>query len=255
MRLADAVVLIAGSSGGIGSACASAISRRGARVIVHGRPSDRLETVAAEAGAKWLTADLSRPGAAQELAEMAREIHGRVDAVVHCAGVGWLGEVQSMPAERIDELVAVNLTAPMQLTRAVLGDMQARGTGHLCYLASIAGWVGVAHEAVYSAAKAGVITFADSLRAELAGSGVGVSVVSPAAVRTPFFDRRGAAYDRRFPRVVEPARVADAVVRAIERDVAHQMIPRWLAVAPAMRTAAPGAFRALNQRFGQAPSR
>lgn len=256
MRLRDTVVLVVGASGGIGSAVAAAANARGAQVIVHGhRPSDRLERVASEAGAKWVAADLARPGGAQQLAQAAREVRGRIDVVIHCAGVGHLGTLDAMPPDAIDQLVAVNLTSAMQLSRAVVGDMQRRRSGQLVFVASIAGWVGVAQEAVYSATKAGVITFADSLRSELVGSGVGVSVVSPAAVRTPFFERRGAAYDRRFPRELPPERVAQAVIHAVEHDVPHRMIPRWLAVAPAVRTALPGPFRALNQRFGQAPTR
>lgn len=251
MRLADAVVLVVGSTGGIGSACAQAASRRGARVIVHGRDSDRLDAAAAGADAKSLCADLTEPGAPEALAEAAREIHGRVDSIIHCAGTGWRGRTDSMSPDEVDGLIAVNLAAPLRITRALLGDMHARGFGHIAFLASIAGWVGVNQESVYAAAKAGVIIYAESLRIELAGSGIGVSVVSPAAVQTPFFDRRGVPYDRRVPRLLDPDRVAEAVVRSIERDVAHRMIPRWLAVAPAVRTAAPGAFRALNTRFGQ----
>lgn len=251
MRLADAVVLVVGATGGIGLACAQTVSRRGARVIVHGRDTERLDTAAADLGAKSLAGDMMAPGAPEALAEAAREVHGRVDAIIHCAGVGWRGRTDSMSPDEVDELIAVNLAAPLRITRALLGGMQARGSGHVVFLASIAGWVGVNQEAVYAAAKAGVIIYAESLRLELAESGIGVSVVSPAAVRTGFFERRGTPYDRRVPRPLDPHRVAEAVVRSIELDIAHQMIPRWLALAPAVRTTAPGAFRALNTRFGQ----
>jgi short-subunit dehydrogenase len=251
VRLSETVVLLTGSSGGIGAACAAALSARGAQVVIHGRDRDRLEAVAADLGAKALNADLRDPGGVAQLAHDAREIYGRVDGIVHCAGVGWYGPAAAMPPASIDELIAVNVTAPAQLTRLLLPEMIERGRGHVAFLASIAGWTGVTHEAVYAATKAAIITYADSLRMEIADSGIGVSVVSPAAVHTEFFERRGTPYGRRVPRLVTPQRVAAAVATAIERDRAQQMIPRWLAVAPAVRTALPGPFRRLNRRFGQ----
>ncbi|MBN9621023.1 MAG: SDR family NAD(P)-dependent oxidoreductase, partial [Actinobacteria bacterium] len=97
MRFTEAVVLITGSSGGIGAACAAAFSERGARVIVHGRDTDRLDAVAAGLGAKAIRADLTDPGGPEALAAAATEVYGQVDAVLHCAGVGWFGDAVTMP--------------------------------------------------------------------------------------------------------------------------------------------------------------
>jgi short-subunit dehydrogenase len=250
MDLRDAVVLVTGASGDIGSACAAELGRRGARVIVSGRDSDRLNALAADLGAKALVSDLLCPGAVEQLATAAMEIYGQVDGVVHCAGVGWRGPTATMSTQRLNELVEVNVRAPLELTGALLPGMLARSRGHVCFLASIAGWTGVRDEAVYASTKAAVLTYAESLRAELIGSGVGVSVVSPGAVRTAFFSNRGVPYDRRFPRPITTARVASAVVAGIENERAHQMLPRWLAAAPLVRTSAPGLFRALQRRLG-----
>lgn len=250
MRLADAVVLVTGSSHGIGAACARALDAHGARVIVHGRDPNRLDGAAADIGAKGVAVDLSRPAGVEKLAAAARDVYGRIDAVVHCAGVGWYGDTVTMTQCQLDELVNVDLRAPLLLSCAVLPDMVNRGEGHLAFVASIAGLSGVPGESVYSAAKSGLITFADSLRLELEGTGVGVSVVSPAAVRTEFFERRGTPYARRFPRMVGPERIAKAVVSAVERDRAAQTVPHWLAIAPAVRFAAPSLYRALLRRLG-----
>jgi short-subunit dehydrogenase len=248
--LDDAVVLVTGASGGIGAACAAAAAQRGGSVIVSGRDPDRLNAVAAEVGAKALAADLTVAGSADELAQAAEDVFGRVDVVVHCAGVGWRGPTATMPRSLVVELVAVNVRAPIELTNALLPGMLRRRRGHVAFLGSIAGWTGVREEAVYSATKAALIVFAESLRTEHTRSGVGVSVVSPGAVRTEFFATRGEPYDRRFPRQLGVQQVADAVVRGIEDDRAHQMLPRWLAVAPAVRTAWPAVFRRLQRRFG-----
>lgn len=251
MIVADAVVLVTGSSAGIGRACAAALAARDARVILHGRDADRLDAVAADLGAKAVRADLTLPGAPESVAAAALEVFGRVDAVVHCAGIGWYGPVADMPAGTVEELLAVNVGAPVRITQALLPGMLERGSGHVTFLASIAGWTGVANEAVYAGAKAALITFADSLRMEAAGRGIGVSVVSPAAVRTEFFTHRGTPYSRAFPRPIAAERVAAEVVRGIETGRPHRMLPRWLAIAPVVRTTLPGPFRALNQRFGR----
>jgi short-subunit dehydrogenase len=250
MELTDAVVLLTGSSHGIGEACAAELAARGAHVVLHGRSADVLGSVAAELGAKVLAADLQDEQAPRELACAAREVYGRVDAVVHCAGIGWYGQTAAMPAAKLDELLQVNLRAPLQLTRALLPDMIARSRGHLAFVASIAGLTGVACEAVYAASKAGLITFADSLRLELHGTGVGVSVVSPGAVRTRFFERRGTPYGRRIPRPMPAARIATAIVRGLERGSGDVVLPHWLALAPATRAVAPRVFQALNRQMG-----
>jgi short-subunit dehydrogenase len=250
MELRGAVALVTGASGGIGAACASRLSRLGAEVVVSGRDLLRLAELSDTIEASAIAADLAVPGAAQRLADDAREVAGRVDVVVHCAGLGWYGSFNEMPEESVAALLAVNIQAPVTLTRALLPDMLTRGQGHIAFVASIAGWTGVAQEALYAGTKAAVITFAESLRTELSGTGVGVSVVSPGAVATDFFARRGEPYERRVPRPVSTARIADAVVKGIVRERASQIVPRWLGVAPAVRAVAPGAYRALTRRFG-----
>lgn len=249
MNVREAVVLVTGASGEIGAACAAALNARGARLILTARDSG-IGDLAADLSAKAFVSDLSAPGAAEQLAADALEVYGTIDVVLHCAGIGWYGATPAMDVRRADELLDVNLRAPIQLNRILLPGMLERGRGHLAFVASISGWTPVVDEAVYSATKAGLIAYAESLRAELLGSGVGVSVVSPAAVRTEFWVNRGAPYERRYPRLVPAVRVARAIVRGIEQERAHQMVPRWLAVAPAIRASAPAAYRAMQRRFG-----
>ena len=143
------------------------------------------------------------------------------------------------------------MTAGIELTHALLPGMLTRGCGSVCFVGSVAGRTGVAGEAVYAAAKAGVDVFAESLRAELAGSGLHVGVVVPAVVRTGFFDIRGRPLDRRRPRPLAPDTVAAAVVRTIVDEKAEVWAPSWLRVAPAVRAVAPGAYRHLALRFGE----
>jgi short-subunit dehydrogenase len=236
MRLDDSRVLITGASSGIGAATADAMADANARLVLAGRDRARLDAVAAGTGGRVVTADLVTGTAA-----LAAEA-GPVDVLVAGAGVGWAGPVTAMAERTIDDLMAVNLLAPVRLTRLLLPGMIERGRGHIVFVSSIAGVVGVPGEAVYSATKAGLVAFAEALRAE---SHIGVSVVFPGVVDTPFFERRGTPYARRRPVPIPAARVARAIVQAIERERAEVYVPGWLELPARLRGAAPGVFRRL----------
>jgi short-subunit dehydrogenase len=237
--------LVTGGSSGIGAAIAESLAAAGCSVIILGRDRTRLDALAHRLGARALVADLST---AEGLSRAAGAAAG-VDLLVLSAGRGWAGDLAAMAAPDIDELVSVNLTAPLHLTRAALPGMRERGRGHLVFVSSIAA-VGVGGEAVYAATKAGLRTFAASVRHEVAGEGIGVTTLLPGAVRTPFFDHRGSAYDRRIPRPLAPATVATALLRAVERGQPEVFAPRWLTVAARVQGAVPELFHRLAGRFG-----
>ncbi|HEU5267402.1 MAG TPA: SDR family NAD(P)-dependent oxidoreductase [Jatrophihabitans sp.] len=245
MRLSGALVLVTGASGGIGAAVVHSLARVGARPLLSGRNARRLERLAAELDAEWVVADLADADGPRALAEAA----GPIDALINCAGVGSLCRLAMEPAAGIECIVRTNLTAPILLTRELLPGMLARGRGHLAFVGSIAGLTGVPREVTYSAAKAGLLTFADALRLELHGTGISVSTLSPGAVDTPFWTHRGAPYDRSVPRLMSAESVADILVRDIQRARARRVTPGWLAVAPAVRAAAPRTYERLAGRF------
>jgi short-subunit dehydrogenase len=254
MRLEGSIALVTGASSGIGRALSPLLAARGASLALAGRDAAALAEIAERTGGQPLTADLASPGGAERLAGLVLERFGRVDLLVNNAGAGWAGDLVAMPLATADRLVALNLVAPVRLTRLLLPGMLERGSGHLVYVTSIAGATGVAREAVYAATKAGLATFADSVREEVAGSGVTVSVVVPGVVDTPFFDRRGSAYDRSWPAPIRPERVARALLRAISSDRAEVFAPAWARVPARLKGAAPGVYRRLALRFGQARS-
>jgi short-subunit dehydrogenase len=251
MKLDGAVTLITGASAGIGHVVARKFAAEGARVLVHGRDHDRTDEVAQEVGGTALYADLALPEDRQRLALEAQEAFGRVDVLVNNAGFGWSGPFTEMSIPKIQQLIEVDLLAAIELTHALLPGMLDRGQGHVCFVTSIAGRSGVAGEAVYSATKAGLDTFAESLRAETARSGVDISVVIPGVVDTGFFETRGRPYERTRPKPIPPDAVADAVVRAVTRGRAEEWTPRYLRIAPIVRVLAPGAYRRLVIRFGE----
>jgi hypothetical protein len=237
--------LVTGGSSGIGAAIAEGLTAAGCGVLVLGRDRTRLDALARRTGARALVADLSTAEGLAQAAGAAKE----VDLLVNSAGRGWAGDLVAMAQPDIDALITLNLTVPVSLTRAALPGMRERGRGHLVFVSSIAA-VGVGGEAVYAATKAGLRTFAASVRHEVAGEGIGVTTLLPGAVRTPFFDHRGLAYHRRFPRPLAPATVATALLRAVEQGDPEVFTPGWLTVAARVQGAVPELFHRLVHRFG-----
>ncbi|MFR9801392.1 SDR family NAD(P)-dependent oxidoreductase [Pseudonocardia sp. RS010] len=245
MRVADRVALVTGASSGIGAALAERLAADGARLVVTGRDAERLHQVAERTGAKAVVADLVADGASG-VGTLLDALPARPALVVHCAGAGAAGPLAELAPARADELIDLNLRAPIQLTRALLPDLQAE-RGHLVFVASIAA-LGVAGEAVYSATKAGLRGFADAVRIE--APEIGVTTVLPGAVDTPYFGRRGREYDRRFPRPIRADRVAEEIARGIRRDAVEVVTPRWLALGARVHGAAPALFARASRRFG-----
>jgi short-subunit dehydrogenase len=250
MQLTDAVVLVTGASAGIGRVAAARFAAKGAQVLVHGRDPERTNKVAGEVGGRALVADLALPADRQRLVAEALDAFGHVDVLVNNAGFGYYGPVSTMAVDAIRRLIEVDLLAAVELTRLLLPGMVEQKRGAICFVTSIAGRTGVAGEAVYSATKAGLDAFAESLRGETVGSGINISVVVPGVVDTGFFETRGAPYTRTRPRPIPADTVADAVIRAVEHDRAEVWAPQWLRIAPTVRALAPGAFRRLAIRFG-----
>lgn len=242
--------LVTGASSGIGRETALRLARAGASVIALGRDEAAVRAVAEKTSGSYVTADLSISEEVDAAAAQALSVAGRVDVLVNNAGEGWAGVFTSMDLDVADRLVRTNLMAPIRLTRALLPGMLERGRGHVVNVASIAGHVGVREEAVYAATKAGLIAFSESLRQELAGTAVGVSVVSPGVVSTSFFDRRGRPYQRRRPRPISAERVADAILRAIRTGKPQIFVPGWMAFPAWVRGAWPWAYRKSADRLG-----
>jgi NAD(P)-dependent dehydrogenase (short-subunit alcohol dehydrogenase family) len=252
MRLPGTVALVTGGSSGIGAATARALAAAGARPLIAGRDPARLAAVARETGGLALAADLAAAGGPAELAGAALQAAGPggIDLLVNNAGIGWAGPIEQMTGQQAAGLIAVDLAAPVELTRLLVPGMIARGRGHIVFVTSIAGATGVRGEAVYSAVKAGLGCFAESLAYELADRGVRVSVIVPGVIDTPFFERRGRPYGRRRPAPLPSQKVANALVSAIERNQYMVFVPRWLGLPAWLHGAAPGVFRRLAGRFG-----
>lgn len=246
--LPGAHAVVTGGSSGIGLATARALAAAGARVDVVGRSVERLQAVVAGTGGQALPTDLAAPGDRARLAERLRA--QPPDVLVHSAGIGLVEDAADTVSDRVGALFETNVHAPIELTAAVLPGMLARGSGHLVFVGSIAGSLGVAHESSYGASKAALMTYAAGLAAEVRSGGVRVTVVVPGVVDTAFFERRGAAYDRRFPRPVRAELVAARLVAAVRADRELVVVPRWLRVPMVVQALAPGTYTRLASRWG-----
>ncbi|MFJ8051918.1 SDR family NAD(P)-dependent oxidoreductase [Streptomyces luteogriseus] len=249
-RLDRRVALVTGASSGIGAATARRFAMDGWQLLLNGRDRHRLEQTASGTSAVVLPADLAAPGGPRLLAQSALHTTGRIDVLVAGAGMGWTGPFAVMPHTDIDRVLTLDLNATLHLVREVLPTMIAAGRGRVVLLGAVAGCVGLREEAVYSAAKAGLAAFAEALRQELRGTGVGVTFVVPGAVDTAFHARRGRPYDGTRPGLLSPGCVAGAIWDAVRQNRDEAYVPTWLTVPGRVRGLAPGLYRRLLNRFG-----
>lgn len=233
MELRGAHALVTGGSRGIGPRIARALLTRGAAVTISARTRGDLELVAHRLHSDRVAAviaDVTNPGDRRRLVHEAEVALGPVDVLVNNAGIEHVTPFAEQDGPTITRIVATNLEAPIQLARLVLPGMLERGRGHVVNLSSIAGKAAVPYNAAYAATKHGLNGFTYSLRSELRGTGVGVSAVLPGYVEEVGLFSRWV--DTRIPRVMgartTAGKVAAAVVRAIERDLAEVLVSGFL---------------------------
>jgi 3-oxoacyl-[acyl-carrier protein] reductase len=183
------VALVTGGTRGIGRAIARGLAEDGFAVALTGRDAARVEAAAAElAGAGrtalGLAAELGRTEDLQRIVAATQERFGRIDLLVNNAGITRDGLLIRMKDSDWDEVLAVNLRAAFQLTRAVARIMAKQRAGRIVNITSAAGAMGTAGQANYSAAKAGLIGLTKSTARELAHWGILVNAVAPGLIET-----------------------------------------------------------------------
>jgi short-subunit dehydrogenase len=212
MQLTGATVLLTGATGGLGRAIAEALAGRGASLILSARKAEALASELPGSGHITIPADLAEPGAATKLALDA----GEFDVLVANAGLRGAGALTDYSHEDIGRAIRVNLEAPIDMARAVMEGMAARGSGQMVFIASLAGKAASPRSSLYNATKFGLRGFALGLRADMAPAGVGVSIVSPGFVRDAGMFADSGSKPPPGMGTTTPARVGEAVVRAIE---------------------------------------
>ena len=186
--LAGRLAVVTGASRGIGAEIARVLARDGATVlgVDVAQAASELVTLAAELGGDHLVLDVTRSDAPQRLAHHVSTAHGGADVVVHNAGITRDRRLANMTAERWDSVLAVNLTAPVRLTRTLLDRGAINPDGRIVGVASVAGIAGNLGQTNYATSKAGMIGMVEALAPELGelGSGITANAVAPGFIET-----------------------------------------------------------------------
>jgi NAD(P)-dependent dehydrogenase (short-subunit alcohol dehydrogenase family) len=225
--LAGKVIIVTGAASGIGRACAHELSAAGSRVVLVDVNAEGLEAVRAElpGGTDALALALS-VRSETDMARMAEETlarHGRIDALVACAGILRRGQtlktVGDTPLDEWEAIIDINLTGTFLSNRAVLPAMMAQKEGDIINLSSTSGRQGRPFDGPYSASKFGIIGLSESLAEEVSRHGIRVQTILPDAVETPLWNQNGPAALKP-PQAIPAARVAELVryMLALPRD-------------------------------------
>lgn len=253
MRIAGAVALVTGASSGIGAALCRELVAAGASVALVARPSDRLDALATslpEEHAASFGCDVRDPAAVAATVAAARARFGPIDLLVNNAGIGRYRSFLETDPEETAAILDTNLHGALHCLRAVLPEMLDQRRGWIVNVASIAARIGSRNHAIYCASKFALAGVSESLAYELEGTGVGITLVNPGVIDTPFFDHGSFA---EFPaharaRAIPAMRVATAIIRAVEREAHEITVPRSYALGTMLKTVAPGFFRRLMRR-------
>lgn len=228
--------ILTGASGGLGSFIAPALARAGMNLSLVAFPGAGLGGVRSAVEKEGVRAialelDLRDAGQRQQVVSATLGEFGGIDVLVNNAGVETSAAYHELSEADIRNILAVNLEAPMMLTRAVLPEMLRQGRGHIVNMSSLAGKFGPGFQEAYNVSKAGVTAFTYSLRGTYRGTGVSASVVCPGFVEAGIYARIKTSIGRPAPGllgagVCSPERVARAVVRVIRRDWPEVFVSR-----------------------------
>lgn len=240
MKAGEARVLLTGAGGGIGQAAATLLVKSGASVMLVGRSPARLaaqaRTLVRDCGAprrqlEWYAADLGRVASIAGIAEVAAGWGSNV--VVHGAGVPGFGRLESFSTADMQQVLELNLLAPILLTQAMLAHLRSLRAAQVICIGSVLGALGLPGFSVYGASKFGLRGFAQALRRELGDSRVRVQYLGPRSTRTPFNSAEVESYNRATGTAMDaPEVAAKALLKLIESGAPERFLgfPEKLAV-------------------------
>ena len=228
--LTGKTALVTGASGGIGGAIAKALHGQGATVVLSGTRQDALDAVKAELGARAFTviSNLSDAASVEALPKAAEDAAGAgLDILVNNAGITRDNLFMRMKDEEWEQVLAVNLTAPFRLSRAVLRGMMKKRWGRIIQITSIVGATGNPGQGNYAAAKAGLVGMTKSLADEVASRNITVNAVAPGFIQTAMTDaltdQQKEMIGQKIPagRMGNPSEIAAAVAYLASEEAAY----------------------------------
>jgi len=210
---------LVGASEGLGAALAHQLARAGVEVIVSARSQDKLDALVAElpGNASAQVVDVSDRASV----EAAASAVGDVDGVVFLAGVYWPMKSQEWDAEKAEAMVDINFTGAVRVMGAVMPMMQARGTGHLVITGSLSGFRGLPGAIGYAASKAGTMSLAESMYADLRNTGINVQLANPGFIKTRLTEKN----DFKMPFIMEPDDAAREMFELMNTDRFKKSFP------------------------------
>ncbi|MEI8255697.1 MAG: SDR family NAD(P)-dependent oxidoreductase [Deltaproteobacteria bacterium] len=218
-RLRAKCWIVTGGASGIGLATARLMASRGARVLLWDIDAAGLEAAGRELSAPTAVVDVTDASAVREaMASAVKALGGRLDGVLHAAGILHTGVFEAMSDERLRKLVDVNLCGSLYVAQAAIAPLRAT-RGSLVFMASASGFAGPPEFAAYAASKAAVISLAETLRVELGRDGIHVAAVCPLFVDTPMLSPESGNRSAKLFRSVGMVHTAEAVAQSIVRAV------------------------------------
>ena len=246
MKVQGSRVLVTGASSGIGAALARQLASRGATVGLVARREDRLAEVLADCRkdspeSRLWVADLADTELAEHVALEAWDAFGRLDCLVNNAGVPMRRHTTRLDHPTLEWVMRVNFFAPARMTMALLPKMLARGEGMVVNVSSVAGRLGNANEAAYSASKFALCGWSEAIAVDLWDSGIKIRLVNPGPIDTEIWDLP----DNDDPLYSGPKlsadKMASGIVEAIEGDSFEHYIPDMRGIIES-KTANPDTF-------------
>ncbi|MBD3665780.1 SDR family NAD(P)-dependent oxidoreductase [Sulfitobacter aestuariivivens] len=212
---------LVGASDGLGAALAHKLSAAGAEVIVSARSEDKLAALVEElpGTARFVTVDVSDN---ESVVAAAKEV-GDVDGVVYLAGVYWPFSAREWDADQANAMADINFTGLMRVMGQVVPPMVARDKGHIVITSSLSGFRGLPGSIGYTASKAGTMSLAECMHADLRKTGVAVQVANPGYIKTQLTDKN----DFNMPFIMTPEEAAAHMFDHMNTDHFKANFP-WL---------------------------
>ena len=222
MRLSGKVAIITGGGSGIGKAIATAFVREGAKVVIAGRDSKKLELAAVEIGGECLavSGDVSSAASVEKLVAATLDRFGKINILVNNAAVLLPGTAESLSEEDFDQTFNINVRGLWMMSRAVLPHMRAVGGGSIVNIASVLSMVGARNRVAYSASKGAVMAMTKAMALDHAAENIRVNCIAPGIVETEMVARFSTDENARKQRIAmhpmgrfgQPAEVASTAV-------------------------------------------
>ena len=264
--LAGAVAVVTGAASGIGAALSEALAARGCHLALVDRDGVGLAATAARCGSVTVSThvlDIADRDAIAALPEAVLAVHGRVSLLVNNAGVALGGQFSQLSLDDFAWLIDINLWGVVRMTHAFLPLLSAQKMAQIVNLSSIFGIVAPAGQTAYSASKFAVRGFSESLRAELDGTGIGVTVIHPGGVATAIARnaRMGqkvqqdpatqASATQRVERMLRlpPSEAAARILRGIERREKRVLVGRDAKIVAFIQWLFPVSYHRILQRI------